>query len=104
MNDKIIRLLEARVDELAGRIRQLEDRLGDGSEHRSAPKDAEGAGKRYLTVAEAAEYTGLSVSMLNRLRCDLPGGPPYSKIGARVLYAAACLDAWLEGRARPGRR
>jgi hypothetical protein len=96
------RLLEARIDELAGRVRSLETRLGEHSEHvgQKASAEAVSAQKRYLTVREAAVYLGVSVSMLNRWRCDLPGGPPYIKVGARILYDGTDLDRFAAARRR----
>jgi hypothetical protein len=91
-----VRLLESRVDELTGRLRTIEGLLGDVSFHASEKLPAESPisarVRRYLTVDEAADYLGLSVSMMNRWRCDLPGGPAYIKIGKRVLYAREDLD------------
>lgn len=52
-----------------------------------------------MTVEEAAKYVGLSVSFMNvkRVRGD---GPPYIKLGRRVVYDRADLDLWLESRKR----
>jgi predicted DNA-binding transcriptional regulator AlpA len=49
---------------------------------------------RCYSVNEAATYLGLSTPYLNRLRAT-GGGPPFFKIGARVVYAPADLDDWL---------
>lgn len=46
---------------------------------------------------EAAEYVGVSVPTLNRWRVQ-GDGPPYVKIGSRVRYRRADLDAWLSQR------
>lgn len=53
---------------------------------------------RYLNTAQVAVYTGLSESFFEkaRLRGD---GPPFIKIGARVLYAMHSVDEWLAARA-----
>jgi predicted DNA-binding transcriptional regulator AlpA len=100
MSDRtVLRLLEARVDELAARVRQLEDRLGDRANHQADPGGADRP-RSYLTSPEAAAYLGLSESMLDRWRCDLPGGPPHIKMGRRVLYARADLDAFATSRRR----
>ena len=48
-----------------------------------------------LSVKGAANYTGLSCSTLNKLRCS-GGGPRFAKIGRRVIYNIADLDTWLE--------
>lgn len=50
------------------------------------------AGRR-LRTPEAAEYLGLSVSTLEKLR-SAGGGPPFAAIGRAVSYAVADLDAW----------
>ena len=52
------------------------------------------AGQRHLSVKEASNYTGLSHSTLNKLRCS-GGGPRFAKIGRRVLYDIADLDSWI---------
>lgn len=55
--------------------------------------------KFYLTPAEAAEYSGISVSTLSKLR-QRGTGCEYVRIGksqtkAVVLYKKAELDKWL---------
>jgi len=53
-----------------------------------------------LTVSEAARYTGLSESTLNKFRCT-GNGPPYLKLTARrVAYDTESLDAWLASKRR----
>jgi predicted DNA-binding transcriptional regulator AlpA len=52
-----------------------------------------------LRTNGAAEYTGLSVSTLNKLRLS-GGGPLYIKLGRSVVYAPADLEAWLAGHRR----
>jgi predicted DNA-binding transcriptional regulator AlpA len=52
--------------------------------------------RKRFCVKAAAEYVGISASTLNKLRCKSSKGPSYSKIGSRVIYDAADLDAWLE--------
>jgi excisionase family DNA binding protein len=54
-----------------------------------------------LSVSGAAEYIGVSVSYLNKLR-SAGGGPIYTKIGSRrVVYRLTDLDEWLSaGRRR----
>ena len=49
---------------------------------------------RRLSVKEASNYTGLSCSTLNKLRCS-GQGPRFAKIGRRVLYDIADLDSWI---------
>lgn len=48
-------------------------------------------------TAGAAEYLDLGVSTLNRWR-GTGEGPPFVKIGSRVRYRRADLDAWLKQR------
>lgn len=45
-------------------------------------------------VTRAAEYLGVSVSMLNKAR-TYGGGPVYFKLGRRVVYDVNDLDAYL---------
>jgi hypothetical protein len=42
-------------------------------------------------VAEAAQYLGVSIHYLNKLRC-FGGGPAFIKFGSRVLYEVEDLD------------
>ncbi len=50
-----------------------------------------------MPPTEAAEYVGLSESMMAKLRC-LGGGAEYFKLGRAVRYRQDDLDAWLAGR------
>jgi hypothetical protein len=50
-----------------------------------------------LTVIQAAGYTKLSKSSLDKLRV-YGGGPQYIKAGARVVYDQLDLDTWLIGK------
>jgi predicted DNA-binding transcriptional regulator AlpA len=50
-----------------------------------------------LNVPQAAKYTGLSKSSLDKLRV-YGGGPLYIKAGARVVYDRIDLDTWLIGK------
>jgi predicted DNA-binding transcriptional regulator AlpA len=52
-----------------------------------------------LPVNAAATHTGLSVSTLNKLRV-FGGGPVFLKLGRRVAYDLADLDAWLASKRR----
>lgn len=56
--------------------------------------------KEYLTPAEASDYTGVSVSLLSKLR-QRGTGCTYVRIGdsrtkAVIRYKRADLDTWLE--------
>lgn len=46
-----------------------------------------------LTVAQAARYLGVSVPTLNRWR-GAGSGPPWSRLGGRVYYTFADLQAF----------
>jgi predicted DNA-binding transcriptional regulator AlpA len=52
-----------------------------------------------LRTPEAAEYCGSSVSTFEKLRV-FGGGPSFVKLGARVVYDPADLDAWLAAHRR----
>jgi hypothetical protein len=56
-------------------------------------------GRDYCDTRTVADRTGLSVSFFNqsRLRGD---GPPYRKVGRRVLYAWQDVERWMDARAR----
>jgi predicted DNA-binding transcriptional regulator AlpA len=50
---------------------------------------------RYLRTAEAARYLSLSPRTLEKHR-TYGTGPSYRKIGGRVVYAVADLNAWAD--------
>ncbi len=50
-----------------------------------------------FTTPVAAEYLGLSPATLETLR-SRGGGPPFVKLGRRVVYRQGDLDLWLEER------
>ena len=57
--------------------------------------------RRGLSESEAAEYIGMSRSFLRQARMDgkrknRTPGPPYTKIGRKILYLKDDLDTWLE--------
>ena len=57
--------------------------------------------RRGLSEAEAANYIGMSRSFLRQARMDgkrlnRTPGPPFTKIGRKVLYPQDDLDGWLE--------
>jgi excisionase family DNA binding protein len=52
-----------------------------------------------LTTKAAAAYVGLAVQTLAEMRVS-GESPPFHKIGRRVLYDRADLDAWLAQRKR----
>lgn len=49
--------------------------------------------RKRLDTPQAADYLGLGKSTLDKLRVS-GGGPTYIKIGKRVVYDPADLDAW----------
>lgn len=50
-------------------------------------------------TATAATYTGLARQTLAKFRV-YGGGPRFVKLGRKVLYRQADLDAWIEANAR----
>lgn len=50
-----------------------------------------------LNVVQAADYTTISKSSLDKLRVN-GGGPLYIKVGARIIYDRIDLDLWLIGK------
>lgn len=57
-----------------------------------------GARSPLLSARDAAEYLGLSVQTLAKARCLASDGPPYIKLGRRVLYAREDLDRYVAER------
>ena len=58
-------------------------------------------GRRCLTEKEVASYIGMSRSFLRQARMhgkrrNRTPGPPFIKIGRKILYLEDDLDAWLE--------
>ena len=52
---------------------------------------------RRLRTPEAAEYLGLSVSTLEKLRVT-GGGPAFAAMGRAISYGVTDLDAWAAAR------
>ena len=50
---------------------------------------------RFLRTPDAAVHLGLSARTLEKHRC-FGTGPVYRKLGGRIVYALADLDAWAE--------
>lgn len=50
---------------------------------------------RYLRTPDAAVHVGLSARTLEKHRC-FGTGPDYRKLGRRIVYSVADLDAWAE--------
>jgi hypothetical protein len=53
----------------------------------------------YFSVFEAASYANLSVAYFNKLR-RVGGGPPFLKIGSRIIYRLSDLNDWLTAHRR----
>ena len=52
-----------------------------------------------LDTFQAADRTKLARATLAKLRV-LGGGPPFTKLGAKVLYDADDLDAWIAAQGK----
>lgn len=55
--------------------------------------------ERLLTVATVSDRVGLAPATLAKRRLS-GGGPPFVKLGARVLYPEAELEAWMSAQPR----
>jgi hypothetical protein len=53
----------------------------------------------YCNTKGAAEFTQVPAATLATMRVR-GGGPPFCKVGARVLYSYADLRAWIEAGRR----
>lgn len=51
-----------------------------------------------MTAEEAAEYLNVEVQTLAVWRCHKTYDLPYIKVGRRIRYRKADLDAWIESR------
>lgn len=54
---------------------------------------------RFVRTPEAARLLDLSPRTLEKHRCE-GTGPIYRKLGGRVVYSVADLEAWVEASAR----
>jgi excisionase family DNA binding protein len=61
--------------------------------------DASNRSRPKLRTREAAAYTGLAKSTLEKLRVH-GGGCPYMRVGRVVVYDPNELDAWLASHRR----
>jgi excisionase family DNA binding protein len=53
--------------------------------------------KEYISTEQAAEYLGVSVHTISSWRRgDENSGPAYTRLGGKVVYLIADLDAWVE--------
>ena len=55
--------------------------------------------RRMLNTPEAADYCGSTASTFEKFRLT-GAGPVYSKLGRRVVYGIADLDAWIDHNRR----
>ena len=53
----------------------------------------------WLNTEQAAKYAGFKKTTFNKFR-SVGGGPLYSKVGGRVVYAIPNLDRWLKAGER----
>ncbi len=67
-----------------------------------APPPAPPPDGRWLTPRDAARHLGVAVKTLEGWRAAR-SGPAFAKVGARVRYALADLDAWARASAKPCR-
>ena len=56
-------------------------------------------GTRLLNTEESANYVGLGVHRLEKLRIS-GGGPEFIKLGRSVRYERAALDSWIAASRR----
>ena len=54
---------------------------------------------RTFDTSAAAQYTGISISTLNKLRI-FGGGPVFIKYYRRVVYRKSDIDAWMNSKRR----
>lgn len=51
---------------------------------------------RFMTEAEVAHVTGLSIQTLRNWRCTRRAGPPFVKLSQKwVRYERAAVEAWI---------
>jgi hypothetical protein len=56
----------------------------------------------YFDTPAASAFSGVSTSHLEKLRHFRADGPPYVKVGRRVLYPVDKLRAWMDSRSQGG--
>lgn len=92
--------LGAFLDEIAAAPAPRPRKSASVTPHTAEPRAQKGfEGKRMLTTKDAAEYLGLAVQTLAKLRVT-GGSPPFYKFGRQVLYDRAELDTWIAIRRR----
>jgi hypothetical protein len=65
------------------------------------PEDPTSSAAAYLSCEQAGAHLNLSPRTLEKLR-TIGGGPRFRKLGRRVVYKTADLDAWAESRSCEG--
>jgi predicted DNA-binding transcriptional regulator AlpA len=75
--------MQTELREVLERLERIEARL-------AVPAPA----KEFLSVEEAAEFTGLSKVLLDEWRSRGGNGPAYHKLGRRVLYSVTDLRSF----------
>lgn len=91
--------LAAFLDELAGSPPRKADRKPATKSVTTNSDASPITGKLLLTTEDAAAYVGLAVQTLAKMRVT-GESPPFHKLGRRVVYDRADLDAWIAIRKR----
>ena len=50
-----------------------------------------------LNTSDAARYLGASEAMMRKMRAD-GSGPPYKRIGRKIVYLRKDLKSWIENQ------
>jgi predicted site-specific integrase-resolvase len=53
--------------------------------------------KQYFSPDEAARTIGVASQTLARWRCE-GGGPPFIRVGRKIMYGATDITAWMNSR------
>tara|TARA_R110000868_G_scaffold41074_2_gene140769 strand:- start:3430 stop:3687 length:258 start_codon:yes stop_codon:yes gene_type:complete len=69
-------------------------------QYQASQTDADLTPGHFLTPEQAAQVLGLSVKTLATWRSTGRHALPYIRVGARIRYRRAALDAWLADRQR----
>lgn len=51
-----------------------------------------------MNPRDAAAYIGLAPATLAKIRCISNDGPPFIRLGRKIMYRQSDLDAWLDAR------
>jgi hypothetical protein len=100
---KVLLVSAAVVNNVQDHIEEQQDPSNRTPVPHKHGKEVKAQIRRFLRVDDAAEYLGVSVATLNRLRVH-GGGPRYAKLGDRkncaVVYDIHDLDDFVESRMR----